>query len=332
MQIEIVAEIAQGFEGRPEQARLLLKAASSAKADAVKYQLVYADELATPDYKYFELFRSLEMDDAVWEDLAETARNLGIRLYVDVFGSRSLQLAEKIGLQAVKLHGTDISNVGFLQEVAKSAVPKVLLGAGGALARELEVALRILSGKRVVILLGFQGYPTATEANQLSRVQLLSERFRANSDLELGFADHAQPDSSFRYALAASALSLGARVIEKHLTLGKVMELEDHESALNPDEFREFCEVLRGCASAFGDAKPTDDFSMSEEEHGYRKAIRRSVVAGCDLEARTTLSPVHLKLKRCSSERAITDIESVYGKTLRRALPENAPITLDDLA
>ena len=49
MQIEIIAELAQGFEGRPEQARLLIKAAASAGADAAKYQLVYADELATPD-------------------------------------------------------------------------------------------------------------------------------------------------------------------------------------------------------------------------------------------------------------------------------------------
>jgi N,N'-diacetyllegionaminate synthase len=66
MQIEIIAELAQGFEGRPEQARLLMKAAASAGADAAKYQLVYADELATPDYKYYDLFRSLEMPDDVW--------------------------------------------------------------------------------------------------------------------------------------------------------------------------------------------------------------------------------------------------------------------------
>jgi sialic acid synthase SpsE len=50
MTIEIIAEIAQGFEGVAEQARLLMKAASSAGADAAKYQLVYADELATTEY------------------------------------------------------------------------------------------------------------------------------------------------------------------------------------------------------------------------------------------------------------------------------------------
>jgi N,N'-diacetyllegionaminate synthase len=71
LNVEIIAELAQGFEGKPEQARLLLKAAAAAGADAAKFQLVYADELATPDYKYYELFRSLEMDDAIWAGLSD---------------------------------------------------------------------------------------------------------------------------------------------------------------------------------------------------------------------------------------------------------------------
>jgi N,N'-diacetyllegionaminate synthase len=332
MQIEIVAEVAQGFEGRPEQARLLMKAAAAAKADAVKYQLVYADELATPDYKHFDLFRSLEMDDAVWEDLAETAKKSGIRLYVDVFGSRSLQLADRLGLSAIKLHPTDTSNIGFLEEVAASRVPAILLGAGGALARELEVALRILSEKRVVVLLGFQSYPTPTGANQLSRVSLLADRFKAKRNVQIGFADHASPESALRYALAANAIGLGARVIEKHLTLGRVMQLEDHESALNPDEFAEFCDVLRGCAAAFGDAVPSDDFGMSAEELGYRKTIRRSVVTSMDLPAGTSLAPAHFRLKRCDSDRALSDIDAACGKNLTRALAKNTPLTPDDIA
>ena len=51
--IEVIAELAQGFEGRPDQARLLLQAAASAGADAAKFQLIYADELAAPDYRHW---------------------------------------------------------------------------------------------------------------------------------------------------------------------------------------------------------------------------------------------------------------------------------------
>ena len=206
--LSIIAEIAQGFEGKPEQSKLLMKAAASAGADAAKYQLVYADELATPDYKHYELFKSLEMEDQVWHGLSNDASELGIELHLDIFGLRSLELSEKLKVGAVKLHGTDISNLGLLKAVANSNIHRVLLGAGGALAEEIDQALQILSDKEVVVLLGFQGYPTPNETNQVSRVRLLVERFvKSYPNALVGFADHADPTSPLRYVVAASAQS-----------------------------------------------------------------------------------------------------------------------------
>lgn len=331
MSIEIIAELAQGFEGRPEQARLLMKAAAAAGADAAKYQLVYADELATPDYKYYQLFQSLEMSDEVWESLAKYAVELAIQLQTDIFGIRSLKLAERIGVSAIKLHGTDIANVGLLKEVACGSVKKVLLGAGGAHFSELEQAIDILVNKEVVILLGFQGYPTPNETNQISRVSLLAQHFsRKYPNVSIGFADHASPDSTLRYALAAVAVGAGATVLEKHLTLGKVMQLEDHESALNPDEFLEFTQTLRDCDRALGSVSESEDFCMSESEQGYRKMIRRHVVAGRSLDAGNKISPSDLVLKRTSAESVITDLSLVYHKTLKREVNKNTPISLND--
>ena len=332
MSVQIIAEIAQGFEGRPEQARLLLKAAAAGGADAAKYQLVYADELATPDYKYYGLFRSLEMPDEVWQDLATYAGELGVQLHLDIFGSRSLQLAERIGVAATKLHGTDIANIGLLNEVATSSIGKVLLGAGGAHLNEIERAIAILSGKEVVVLLGFQGYPTPNDTNQIARVHALAERFKPlHPRVQIGFADHALPTSPLRHALAAVAMGAGATVLEKHLTLGKVMMLEDHESALNPDEFLEFVEVVRNCAQAMGVVVEADDFGMAEAEVAYRKMIRRHVVTSRDLAAGAKIAPSDLALKRTSAEQVITDIGSAYQKILNRDLKTNEPLLLTDI-
>lgn len=333
MKIQIVAELAQGFEGRPEQARLLLKAAASGGADAVKYQLVYADELATPDYKHYELFRSLEMPDDTWAGLAAYATEQNIELHLDIFGSRSLALAEKIGAQAVKLHGTDIANIGLLDEVTGSSIKRVFLGAGGALLSEIEGAISRLDGKQVVVLLGFQGYPTPTETNQIARVRFLCERFSAcNEGIEIGFADHAMPESPLKHALAAMAIGAGATVIEKHLTLGKVMMLEDHESALNPDEFKEFSQLMRDCSLAFGTVCEGDSFGMSEEEVAYRRMIRRHVVAAREIPHGAVLAATDVVLKRTSAEQPITSLSDAYQKTVRRAVSVNQALLPDDLA
>jgi len=332
MTIEIIAELAQGFEGNPSQAKLLMKAAASSGANAAKYQMVFADELATPDYKYYALFKSLEMTDDVWNGLATYAKELSIQLQLDIFGLRSLKLAEQVGVSAVKLHGTDIANIGLLNEVASSKISKVLLGAGGAYLEELEQALSILSNKEVVILLGFQGYPTPNQDNQISRIKLLTQHFSNKyPNVSIGFADHASPESTLRYALASVAIGAGAKVLEKHLTLGKVMQLEDHESALNPDEFLEFTNTIQDCARALGVSVFTKDFGMSDSEQGYRKMIRRHIVASSDITSGTQLLPAHLILKRTSSEVVFTDLSLVYHKTLKRAVKQNTAISPEDI-
>jgi N,N'-diacetyllegionaminate synthase len=330
--VEIIAELAQGFEGRPELARLLMKAAAAAGADAAKYQLVYADELATPDYKHYALFKSLEMADDVWEGLASYAAELRVGLQLDIFGPRSLHLAERIGASAVKLHGTDIANHALLGEVARSAAPRVLLGAGGSHADELQEALSLLGDKPVVVLLGFQGYPTPDETNHIGRVRLLVERFhRVHPNVSVGFADHASPESTLRYGLASTAIGAGATVLEKHLTLGRCMKLEDHESALNPDEFAEFVQMARACGQALGPASHANDFDMSDTEKAYRTMIRRHVVASRSLRKGITIAPSDLSLKRTSAEQPITALSHVYGKALRRDLEPGAPVLSSDI-
>ena len=332
MHIEIIAELGQGFEGRPEQARLLLRASAAVGADAAKFQLVYADELATPDYKYYDLFCSLEMPDVVWEELARYAQELNIALYLDVFGPRSIALAEHVGAQALKVHGTDIANVNLLHQIAHTAVPKILLGAGGAFLPEIERAIHLLADKEIVILLGFQSYPTPTDANQIARVRMLSDLLSTrNPNVTLGVADHASPGDLLRVALAATALGAGARVFEKHLTLGEVMRMEDHEAALNPDRFAEFVTVVHDCARAYGECSGAADFGMSLAEQSYRKMIQRHVVASRDLTKHSRISPGDLVLKRTSAEQVITDLDQVYKKRLKRDLQNNGTILPDDI-
>lgn len=332
LNLEIIAELAQGFEGKPEQARLLLRAAAAAGADAAKFQLIYADELASPDYKHYALFKSLEMSDDVWKGLVDLGAQLKVRLYLDIFGPRSLALAERIGVTTVKLHGTDIANVGLLELVVRSKVPRVLLGAGGAHQGELDVALRILASKEVVVLLGFQGYPTPNDDNQIARVTALCTALAAaKSKATVGFADHVAPTSALRDAIPAVALGAGARVFEKHLTLAASMKLEDYEAALNPDEFAEFAAVMRECARALGHATDRADFGMAASEVAYRTMIRRHVVARRALEPGTTIAPEDLTLKRTATESAITDLTQVYGRRVRAAVRADQAITPDIL-
>ncbi|MGE0558414.1 MAG: N-acetylneuraminate synthase family protein [Burkholderiales bacterium] len=328
----IVAEAAQGYEGDPGLARALIRAAAGANADALKLQLVYADELCTPDYKHYSLFRSLEMPDATWHELADYAKKMKIGLMLDVFGSRSLALAEAVCAAAVKVHSTDMSNIGLLQEIAVSSAPVVLLSTGGCMRDEISEALTVLENKDVVLLHGYQGYPTPVEGNQIERLaelRKIASLVRRTARVRLGFADHAPSDDPLRHTLAASALGLGACVLEKHITLALRMKMEDHESALNPDEFADFADGMHRCFTALfpGANTSAQDFGMHESERTYRANTRKHVVALKFIPAGTAITPDMVGLKRTSAEHFISDLREVYGKRITLDVPAASAIT-----
>lgn len=331
MKVEIVAELAQGFEGCREQAKLLVKAAAKAGANAAKFQLIYADELATPDYKYYDLFTSLEMSDSDWEEIKKVCDEYHIELILDVFGSTSLSLAEKLGVETVKLHATDINNIGFLEKLASSSVKRIMVGAGGAYLDEIRSALEIISMKQVILFHGFQGYPTLIEDNQISRMQLLQNAFSDHKNVVVGFSDHVDPIDPSSITVPSYAVGQGALVLEKHLTLGCCMELEDHEAAMNPDQFKVFVGVIRNIELANGHSTLENDFGMSATEKQYRKNIRRHVVTSGNLKAGKLIGTGDVLLKRTSLVEAFTDIQTVYNKKLISSLQKNGPITKGDV-
>ncbi|MHA8097975.1 N-acetylneuraminate synthase family protein [Aquirufa aurantiipilula] len=324
---QIIAEVAQGFEGNPIYSQLFVKAAASAGADAVKFQLVYADELATPDYKYYDLFKSLEMNDEVWQNISNLAIENDIALHLDIFGGKSVQLAEALEVEAVKIHGTDIANKRLLNIVSQTKIKKVILGAGGALQSEILVALDVLKNKEVILLLGFQSYPTANSDNHINRIQWAKDIFsKVHPSIKIGFADHANPETNIHLGLGAMAIGFGAEVLEKHLTLAKSMKMEDHESALNPDEFLDYVNFIHECTSAIGEVAQQDDFGMSESEFGYRKMIRRHVVTIDSVSEGEVFSSDNLALKRTSSTQALNDMSEVIGKMASKSISSNSPV------
>src|SRR6185503_10493700 len=125
-------------------------------------------------------------------------------------------------------------------------------------------------GKDVVLMHGFQGYPTATEENQIARLAALRAAF---PQVRLGFGDHVPETDTTRLWLAAVAVGAGAQVIEKHITISSVAKEEDHESALNPDEFAAFVANVRLAHEALGSTAAAADFGMSAREQQYRKTM-----------------------------------------------------------
>ena len=110
MSVKIIAELAQGYEGNPSQTIELTKAALKTNCDIIKFQCLYADETAVPDYKHYKFFKKLEMDFVIWSQVNKMIKKQKKELMLNVSGFKSFKIAKDLNLKSVKLHTTHFFN------------------------------------------------------------------------------------------------------------------------------------------------------------------------------------------------------------------------------
>ncbi len=321
MDIEIIAEIAQGYEGNPKQAYLLVKGAIAANADALKMQLVYADELCVPHYPYFDFFRSLEMPDEVWSELVRVTHDAGKYFYFDVYGDRSLALAKGLEADGVKISTTDFYNMQLRKKVFAS-FDKVFISVGGVPVEDID---KLMSQddlpSDLTLLHGFQAEPTQLEDNNLMRIIALKKRY---PNVAVGFMDHSVGNERQAFQLPLIAMGAGVSCIEKHITLDYLLEIEDYISALSVDRFGYFVKIMKDLEPALG----SENLNLSDKEIAYKARAGKVAVAKCNIEAGTKIELAHIELKRVgveSSSEYISEAESLVGKKTSSFLKKDHP-------
>ncbi len=313
----IVAEIAQGFEGNGRLVELFCNAVKTTKADAIKFQIFQADELALKDYKYYNLFKSLELPGEIWARAVKSMHQAGKEFFSDVFGMDSLEFLMSIGVDGFKVHSTDVNNETLLSKVAATK-KKVLLSTGGTEALVVDRAIDILKNCEITLMHGFQAEPTEIQDNHLLRIRTILNRY----NLPVGFQDHTAGDSPLAHSLPFLAMGLGATLIEKHFTLSRVAQIEDYVSALTAEEFVKWADEIKAAGAALG----REEWVLSEKEVKYKLNVRRAVCTAKALPAGYEIQVSDLALKRSGNEKAINELNQVVGKKLRAPLAKDMAI------
>lgn len=318
----LIAEIAQGYEGNEKLVELYVRAASAAGADAIKFQIFFADELTLPDYKYYHLFKSLELPIAVWEKAVKESHSKGLKFYSDVFGSDSLLMLEKVGADGYKVHTTDVNNTGLLKCIAGTK-KKVFLSTGGCKEEEIAHALEILKECDITLMYGFQAEPTEIEDNNLNRIRTLIKSYNK----PVGFQDHTAGNSALASYLPFVALGAGVDVIEKHLTLSRAAEIEDYISALTPEEFANWASLIKAVYSSLG----KEEWILTEKERQYRGKVQRAVCSVREIVKGEAIHSDCVVLKRTDKQNVIYDFSEVIERKADKLIKKNTAIEKGDI-
>lgn len=208
---------------------------------------------------------------------------------------------------AYKIASADITNHPLLRHIAQKGKP-ILLSTGASTIEEIDTALEIIraeSSVEVCLLHCILDYPTAKQDANLAMIEHLDQVY---PNCQVGYSDHVPPDQSIVTLLGA--VVRGASIIEKHFTLDKELDGNDHYHAMNPDDVRRFRENVDIFRTTTGQRhKEPIDVEMDSREYA-----RRSIIATTEIPAGKEIQHSDLAMKRSGTGISPELLDVVVGR------------------
>ena len=337
-QVFIIAEAGVNHNGDLSLARHLIDVAAQAGADAVKFQLFNIAALVTASARMAhyqkmsakrsdpssdrqrDMLETLAISDQDMAELVNYGRRQGIEVMATPFDPEKADLLEKLGIKRFKISSGDLTHLELLAHIAAKKLP-MIVSTGMATLGEVEEAVQIIrqTGNPPLTLLHcVSSYPSRPEDANLRAMETMAKAF----DVETGWSDH-MPDAT----ICLAAVAMGARVIEKHLTLDRNLPGPDHKASMEPEDFTDMVQDIRKISRALGSGVKTPVAAEAD----VMQVARRSLVTACAIPAGTRLAPDMLVAKRPGTGLAPRYKAMVTGKTTIRDLPPDTVLDWSDL-
>lgn len=328
----IVAEVAQTHDGSLGCAHAFIDAVANAGADAIKFQTHIAAEESTPlepwrvkfsrqDATRYDYWRRMEFTKDQWLGLKQHADERGLLFMSSPFSDAAVELLSDIGMKVWKIASGEIGNSHLMQRVVQTGDP-IILSSGMSDWQELDSAVETVrsGGNSLAVLQCTTAYPCPPEKVGLNLLDEIRQRYK----MPVGLSDH-----SGNIFAGLAAVTLGAVVLEVHVTLSREMFGPDVKASVTTTELKQLVEGCRAIEKMVGTSIEKD--AMAEEMSGLRGMFTKSVVAGADLSAGTILSKEHLKLKKPGNGVPAAQLPEMVGKTLRRDVRTDELLMPNDL-
>jgi N,N'-diacetyllegionaminate synthase len=323
--VYIIAELANAAQGEVKINLKLIEEANKAGANAIKLQLYKYDELATPLYNKYEIFKRTFYSFEERTQFINRAYELNLDVWVDIFDRWGLNVAlkNKDKIRVVKIPSAVVLDNDLVKKIFKLRLPTAV-GIGGYEDKNIDYVLSQLSGFRNPILLmyGFQGFPTSEEDTSLIRIQHLKNKY----GYPVGFADHVNAESELALRMPEYAFFSGASVIEKHITLDRSAKGLDYYSALEPHEFRKMVGNLKQCLRIYGTSQ------ITAAQKNYLKHATR-ITSVRPIKSGELLFLKDIKFRRTCTPNALfpNEIEDYFPAVALQDLDKDAGIRKKDI-
>lgn len=298
----IIAEAGVNHNGDMKLAHQLIKKAAEAGADIVKFQTFQAKRLSTnyaekANYQkkttvestQQEMLEKLELKHHQHLELIQTCKKYNVEFLSTGFDIKSLSFLDTLNLNRIKIPSGEITNIPYLRKVGSMKKP-IILSTGMSNLGEIEHAIYTLEKegthrKNITVLHCTTEYPVPYSEVNLNAMGTIREALKVS----VGYSDH-----TLGIEVAIGAVSLGASIIEKHLTLDRNLPGPDHKASLEPHEFKNMVKSIRCIEQSLGNG--IKEISISEIPN--RDIVRKSIVAAKAIRVGDYLTEENLTTKR----------------------------------
>jgi N-acetylneuraminate synthase len=329
MKVLVIAEVGSVHDGSFGNANHLIDTAAECGADAVKFQTHIAEaetlhDAPMPPYfkgePRFEYFKRTGFTREQWIELKAHAESKGLIFLSSPFSIEAAELLESIGITQHKIPSGEVTNLPMLEVIARTGKP-MLLSSGMSSWQALDRAVEVIRKHhdRLTVLQCTTEYPCPYEQVGLNVMLEMKGRY----GLPVGLSDHTLTP----YAVFA-AVTLGASVIEKHLTLSRRMYGSDAQHSLEPSEF---ADMVRGIRAIETMLKNPVNKNAIERFQVMKETFEKSLVSLVDIPAGATLTRQMIGIKKPGMGLPARRLEDILGRRTMRAIAADQVIQGQDI-
>jgi len=325
----IIAELSANHGQNIQIAIESIKIAKEARADAIKLQ-TYTPDTITLDVKS-DLFKVQK--DSIWEgkylyelyneaftpwewheELFRVAKNEGIICFSSPFDNSAVDLLETLNCPAYKIASFEITDISLIEYTASKGKP-ILISTGIATEEDIQLAIDTChkaNNKNIVLLKCTSSYPTPVERVNLNTMPDFRDKF----GVLFGLSDHTQG-----IEVPLAAVTLGAKVIEKHFIIDKSIGGPDASFSLDFDEFKQMVDGVRKVEKSLG--KVTYQLDESAKKS---KKFSRSLFIVSDMKKGDKITPENVRSIRPGYGLHPKHYHKILDKIVNRDLKRGTPL------
>ena len=314
----IVAEIGNNHEGSFNVACKLINEAKKSGVDAVKFQTFKTENFINfSEKKRFKKLKKFELSYENFYKLSIIAKKKGLKFISTPLDIPSAIFLNKI-VSCFKISSGDNNYYELIKTVLNFNKP-TFISTGLLKFSEIKNLLNFIRQNRfdlskLSFLHCVSDYPVAFDQANVSSVEFL----RKNLPLTIGYSDH-----TIGKEAPLIAVSLGAKIIEKHFTLNNnFSKFRDHKLSLNPDDMREMVSSIRRVELMIG----IKEKKIQKGEAKNLSSLRRSIYTQNIINKDSTLNSSMIKILRPANFYKPNDLKKILNKKLKKRIQKNQAI------